>query len=334
MSLMFNKKNYIRAASAGVLIISIFAAGLLTGCEANKNQGNSNVVNAQTSDNSEEINKSESEKTVNDPAANDSKVMEDFQALLANNASLPELIRFIDNNISAVSKENATLMVDKLEEMQKKFLPGMDKKFYKDEDLQGKMSEAFMEDFDISKIYDVEDTELKQLLSETKDSGYKVETAEGMFFPVIDYEFYKKYSSYVTPDMKEYIDIMAVESNNVPAKDAALVIGWNEVLKRAINQEKLISKYSDSIKIADVKELYKKYVIFTLFGLNNTPLFSYETKVIDPKAKEAYLSILESGEESGYIKIISDFVDLLEKNDYKLTDEVSKFRDGIIENMN
>jgi len=333
MSLIFNKKNYIKAASAGVLIVSIFAAGLLTGCEANKSQANSNVVNAQTSDNSEEISKSEGENKVNDPAVNNRKVTEDFQALLANNASLPELIRFIDNNISAVSKENATLMVDKLEEMQNKFLPEMNDKFYNDEDLQVKMSEAFMSDFDINKIYEVEDAKLKELLSETKDSGYKVETAEGMFFPVIDFEFYKSYSSYVTPDMKEYIDIMAVESNYAPAKDAELVIDWNEVLKRAINQEKFISKYSDSIKTDEVKSLYKKYVTFTLFGLNNTPLFSYQTKSIDPKAKEAYMSILKSGEESGYIKIISDFIDLLEKNDYKLTDEVSKFREGIIENM-
>lgn len=333
MNSVFNKRNCIRAASAGVLIILFFTAGLLTGCEANKSQSYSNVVNAQTSDNFQETNKKEGQRSVNDSAVNDSKIMESFQALIENSNALPELIRFIDSNISAVSKENATLMIDKLEEMHNKFLPQMDEKFYKDGDLQVKMSEAFMSGFDISKIYEVEDAELKELLSEVRDSGYKVETAEGMFFPVIDYEFYKKYSSYVTPDMKEYIDIMAVESNNTPAKNAALVIDWNEVSKRAVNQEKFISKYGDSIKIDDVKWLYKRYVTFTLFGLNNTPLFSYETKVIDQGAKEAYMSILESGEESGYIKIISDFMELLKENAYKLTDEVNKYREVIIENM-
>jgi len=49
----------------------------------------------------------------------------------------------------------------------------------------------------------------------------------------------KKYSEYVTEDVKEYINIMAEESNNPPAKDAALVVGWDEVLKRALNQEKV-----------------------------------------------------------------------------------------------
>ena len=333
MNSVFRKENFIRAASVGILITSIFTATLLTGCEAGKSKINSDIVNAQTSDNSQTANNTEKQKPVEDTAPDESKVMEDFQALLAKNVSLPEIISFIDNNISKVSRENASMMIDKLEEMQKNFLPEMDEKFYKVEDLQQKMSEAFMQGFNISKIYDVEDAELKQLLSETRDSGYKVETAEGMFFPVIDYEFYKKYSLYVTPDMKEYIDIMAVESNNTPFKDAALVIDWDEVLKRAINLEKFIAQYKDSIRLDDVKELYKKYLNFSLFGLDNTPLFSYDSKVMDSKTKEAYMGMLERSEESGYIRIMRDFMDIVKKNDYKLTDEVSKFRESIIENM-
>ena len=35
---------------------------------------------------------------------------------------------------------------------------------------------------------------LKNLIDETMKSGYKVETAEGMFYPVINYSFYKSYS--------------------------------------------------------------------------------------------------------------------------------------------
>ena len=328
---IFSKKNFIAGTSACVLIIAIFMLGLLTGCGADKSHNNSNVANAQTSDNSEGINKADGQE-IKDSAVEENKIMDDFQALLANSAALPEIISFMDNNISLASKENASVMINKLEEIQKKFLPEMDEKFYK-EDFQREMSEAFMQSFDISKIYDVEDTELKQLLTEARDSGYKMETAEGMFFPVIDYEFYRKYSSYVSSDMKEYIEIMAVESNNTPAKDAALVIDWDEILKRALNQEKFITLYRDSTKLEDVKELYKKYVTFSLFGLNNTPLFSYDTKVMEAEAKEAYMGILESGNESGYIKIISDFMDLLEENDYKLTDEVNKYRDSIIENM-
>jgi len=83
----------------------------------------------------------------------------------------------------------------------------------------------------LGKVYEIEDEKVRELLSKTKNSGYRVETAEGMFFPVIDYEVYKKYSEYVTEDVKEYINIMAEESNNPPAKDAALVVVGMRCLK-------------------------------------------------------------------------------------------------------
>ncbi len=59
-----------------------------------------------------------------------------------------------------------------------------------------------------------------------------------------------------------------------------MVIGWDDVLDRAMNQEKFINQYPNSVKIDDVKKLYTKYVGFILFGLNNMPLFSYDSKVI------------------------------------------------------
>ena len=54
-----------------------------------------------------------------------------------------------------------------------------------------------MQDFDLGKFKELDriknlgEGSLQELLLETNLTGYKVETAEGMFFPVIDYEFYK-----------------------------------------------------------------------------------------------------------------------------------------------
>jgi len=96
---------------------------------------------------------------------------------------------------------------------------------------------------------------------------------------------------------------MAEESNNPPAKDAALVVGWDEVLKRALNQEKFIKRYEDSAKVGKVKELYRKYLTFTLFGLNNTPLFEYNSKVMDAGQRKLILSFWK-------VKIVEGFMRL------------------------
>jgi len=311
MKSLFSKKSFIHYALIGIL-----ALGILTGCGIN---------------NSREKNDNNSINTNRDEV--EAKIMEDFQAKLANEVSLSEIVKFIEENISQLSKENAVLMVDELEKMQKDFLSQLEERFFAGDGIQQKISRIYNVRFDLSEVEKTEDPELKKLLKETRDNGYKLETAEGTFFPVIDYEFYKRFNPYLTPDYKEYIELMAVESNRMPAKDAALVIDWKEVLERAVNQEQFIIKYGDSKKIEQVKGLYKKYLTFALFGANNTPLFSYDSKTMDPEAREIYSIYLNEDNNSKLKQNIRGFMNLVEKNNYKLTAEVEEYRKNILENL-
>lgn len=259
----------------------------------------------------------------------DNTVMNDFHSLTQKDSSAEEVASFINNNIAKVSKEDASKMADEFEKMQKNNLQQFEDMFIKDE-IQNKINNEYKS---VTTQGDIKDTELKELLTKTKNSGYKVETAEGMFFPIIDYGFYKSFSSHVTPDMKDYFDIMAVESEQVPAKDAALVIGWDEVIKRALNQEAFINTHKDSMRINEVKQLYKKYLTFTLYGLNNTPLFHYDSNTLDPEAKEVYLNAVADAGNSEYLKILGEYLDLVNNNSDKLTNEVKNYRDNIIKNL-
>jgi hypothetical protein len=308
-----------------LLIVStaVFAVGMMAGCKFEDNKASANNSYKPTDSN-----------TAANRVVDQEKIMEQYQSLLKNNASLAEIVKFMDGNVSQVSSNNAVMIVDEFEKRQKEFLPEFEKKFVENGDIQSKMAEAFLQEFDISKIDSIEDEELQMLLKETKESGYKVETAEGTFFPVINYEVYKKYSDYVTDDFREYINIMAVESNNTPAKDAALVISWEEILNRALKQEKFIAGYPDSIRIDDIKGLYKRYLSFTLFGLNNTPLFSYDSNTMNSEAKQAYVDVLKTNsKDSGYLKILRDYMSLMERNGYKLTNEVKKYQEQVIEKL-
>ncbi|GAB6181336.1 hypothetical protein JCM14036_26550 [Desulfotomaculum defluvii] len=255
----------------------------------------------------------------------DDLVMKDFQAILQRDSSLEEVAQFINDNISLVTKENASQMIISFEEIQKEKLPQLETMFF-EADNQTKLANEYESTM---KDADIKDPELKELLQKTKNSGYKVETAEGTFFPILDYQFYKKYSDYVTPDMKSYIEIMAVESAEVPAKDAALVIGWDEVVKRTLTQEKFINTYKDSVKLKDVKQLYNKYIIFVLYGLNNTPLFSYDSNTVDLKALEAYNNAVKNGDTSDFLHILQNYLNIIGKNNNKLTTEVENYRRNI-----
>lgn len=259
-------------------------------------------------------------------------LMDDFNALVEGSEDIDEIIKYVEDNITKLSPENASQMIIGLEKAHQDYLPEMEAKFHPDGMAQ-KFFEVYQTGGDINDPETIKDQELKQLVQQTQNAGYKVDSAEGMFYPVIDYQQYRKYSSLVTPDIKAYIDIMAAQSNNPLAKDAALVIGWDELLARALEQEKFIDTYADSAKLASVQDMYRLYAQFVLFGLNNTPLFSYDDKTLSPEAKTGYAKVLAESEPSPLTEIVQGFLDTVEQSNNRLTDKVENYRQNCLKDM-
>lgn len=260
-------------------------------------------------------------------------IMEEYETIISSDITLSEYIDFISKNISELSSDNASKLIIKLEEMQKSNLETLEGKYLTTDNIQSKLDETFGPNYDLSNIDidNIKDEEVKKIIEETKSLGYKVEVTEGMFFPIIDYGFYKKYSDYVSIDIKDYINIMAVESDKIPAKDAGLIISWNEVVDRVFNQEEFIVTHKDSIKIDDMKKLYDQYVYIVLYGMDNTPLFDYHSKTMNADVKAAYKNAITR--QSKLSEILKEYYEILEKDDFKLTDKGKDYRDDIVNNM-
>lgn len=255
-------------------------------------------------------------------------VMADFAALQQNKAALPELIAFVDSHISEVSSNNGAAMVTAIEKMQKEQLPALQDRYTGNEALQKELAKSQGNPDTVTANKEVQDLALQ-----TKNSGYKLENAEGIYFPVIDYSRYKTYSAAVTPDMAAYIDIMAAEAERMPVKDAALKISWAEICRRALKQEQFLKEYGNSVKAEDVRELLNQYATFAMYGANNTPLFDYDTKAMQPDAQTAYSGIPFDKNNGSFSKGMSEFIAIAGKNGYRLTDEVQNYRNKLMEEI-
>lgn len=322
----FNKKSKKWTAAAIILTLVVGGVSLIVPNESVKaylglNNQKENTMSNGTTAGKTEVLTSDKQKSI----------LDNFDNLINKNASTAEVNKFAEDNISKVSKEDASILLYKLEEYQKKNLSKFEEQFTNGVDIQISMNKVYKSDFDINKIDYIQDKKLKDLLIEMRNSGYKIETAEGMYFPVLNYEIYKNYSSYVTEDLKDYIEIMAAEFNKVPVKDGAIMITWNELLQRALNQEQFIDKYKNSVKINDIKKLYNRYTAFILYGTNNTQLFSYDTKVLSSEAKNSYIKAIKVNNNSKLLSNIKGLLNVLEKNNYKLTDEVERYRKSILQ---
>lgn len=272
------------------------------------------------------------QQTAEDVAGKEKVIMDNLNALLQNKAVLvAEIRKYLDENITKVSQSGASNMVIGFEKAQKEMLPKLQDKFGDSEAVQKALTKNYQTGLTNQAGHSIENQEAKALLLEAQSCGFKIETAEGMYFPVIDYSAYQKYRNSVTSDIAAFIDIMAVESDKTPIKDAALMISWSEILKRAMTQEQFIKDYGNSVKVEDMKELLKRYLAFALYGANNTPLFSYDTKQMIPEAKQAYLKITFDPDKGGFSEVMNEYLKVLKKNDYKLTSEVQEYRNKVSE---
>lgn len=235
--------------------------------------------------------------------ASSTTIYKTFQSMLYKKNGLPAADTYLESHINQVTTHHATLMVLQLENARNKALTAMTDRLLVP-NVQDKMIKAYKWNDSFTRLMSrTKDTSLRALLQHARDSGYRLVMLEGSLYPIMNYMSFQKYISYVKPDIKQYINIMAVETSNLAADDGALVIGYQEILNRALNQERFLNEYPKSNRVQQVKNLMNNYTLYTFYGLNNTPLFDYETNKMTANAQKGYKAVLQrnSSEESALL---------------------------------
>lgn len=290
-------------------------SGQENGINQNQNQNEQNPQDGNTAENK-------------DPA----RLVTEFNALLAEGGKLSEAFDFLDEHIGSLSKEQVSDMLLALEDTQIKELGGLVDRFYEG-DTQERLSEIYNYDETLDEVIgEASDEKIKALLTETRDSGYLVDTREGMFSPDPDYRVTAKYADKATEEVAAYIQLKAKESDDRFMSDAALSIGWDELLERALAAEAFTVRYPDSKRIKEVKTLLGYYKLAVFYGGNNTPLFDYDNGMMEPEAKEAYTSVLEKADidSSPLLGKLKQFMEAAAKNNYKPSNSLDKLREELV----
>lgn len=87
----------------------------------------------------------------------------------------------------------------------------------------------------------------------------------------------KIFSGKVSRDTEKFILLKQQDNEVLIINDAALAIPFIEMADVVLKWEKFIQNYPKSQLKNEAKQLYEKYQIWYLFGLNNTPTREYET---------------------------------------------------------
>ncbi|WP_339299220.1 hypothetical protein MKY92_03820 [Paenibacillus sp. FSL R5-0623] len=259
--------------------------------------------------------------------ASSTTIYKTFQSMLYKKNGLPAADTYLESHINQVTTHHATLMVLQLENARNKALTAMTDRLLVP-NVQDKMIKAYKWNDSFTQLMSrTKDTHLRALLQQARDSGYRLVMLEGSLYPIMNYMAFQKYISYVKPDIKQYINIMAVETSNLAADDGALVIGYQEILNRAMNQERFLNEYPKSNRVQQVKNLMNNYTLYTFYGLNNTPLFDYETNKMTVNAQKGYKAVLQrnSSEDSAFLTKLEKFMDIVTEAKFEKTAVVEKW---------
>lgn len=300
-----------------LIIVSIFLVSLV-GCSSEKPE----LAKDETTDKIEEVN--ESIEYTRD------EIMKDFRNILKSKNEPIILVKFIDENISKVEKEDAVEMIVELEEAQIEYTDKYTDEMFV-EDYQSELLRLWEGDFnldspdklflDINKLEGIKNESLKELLEKLAAGKYKLIIMEGAFYPIIDYEAMKDYNKYLNDEMKSYLDIKSMDSNKPTVLDAAFYISFDELAERLLKVEDHIKKYPEGIRDEEILRLYSAYLKLYLSGVDNTPIYNYENNAIKEDVLASYKKTSKV-QDSITGEIVGKYRDIIEENNNVIDDNV------------
>ena len=251
-----------------------------------------------------------------------------FGEIIASNEEIKDLTKFIDKNIKKVTSiEGDQMLIELINRLEADKEDLMDKLLNKGE-LVGLSSQRY---FPEDQVKDIENKEVRKVVEELIANKYKLQMAEGRYYPIVDYEKIKEYDAYVSEEIKDYVHLRALDSNTAIVDDAALLIPHHELADIIIETEKYIEKYAGGVYHEEAERMYRSKLEIYLSGLPNTPIYD------EIGSKEIKKDILESYIETGTTGdtvtsfVVGKYVNIIRDNKKIIDEKVLDRAEALVE---
>lgn len=130
------------------------------------------------------------------------------------------------------------------------------------------------------------------LTKKLAENGFRLETGEGMVFPISDWnKLYDFFGTRVTPVMKSYLAQSLKEQKDLDSDDGGMVISLAEMAERAVFWEKF-NKENPYFLLNETTRINADWTLSALIcGMNNTPSRNYETNKLTEEYKNVWKDV-------------------------------------------
>ena len=156
--------------------------------------------------------------------------------------------------------------------------------------------------------------------------GLSLLNSEGSYYvDEKDDYYFDLFKGKVSPILTEYLKIRNKEIKQGYSEDADLLIGFDDLYDRVVTWEDFITQNPGFFLIKDAEFNYTSYLSTLITGTDNSETFDSETQNLYPGIKRLYEKIISHKDGKKSTKVISDYYELLKRNDFKQPDNFDMF---------
>lgn len=179
--------------------------------------------------------------------------------------------------------------------------------------------QAFKEYFDtVTQYTDILNSKISDIgyfdSSFFKQYGFETYMAEGDYYLRYPYTNMTKLFD-VPQDWQDWLYILSKRQNDI--EDAGLMISVEELRKAIVSISDFIKKYPNFVAKDDADEKLKYYYFYYLDGIDNSPIYDYETNKVKPAYINSYKTFIDTNKDCIGYKTVENYYNKLKNNNFK-----------------
>lgn len=251
---------------------------------------------------------------IKDEKKDQRELLAQFETVATEADDASDIIEYLDGHIAEADIHTADAMLRRLHAYYDVHLQAVQDEFYNSGGPEILINLEWPLDEKI--INSISNDEARRLANLYFHGGYKFGTAEGAFFPIVDYGYQLKYSPYLTGQMNGYITLMAMQADKPFASDGGIIISWDELADRALLAEQFAKKYPDAPEREEIQKMYTDwYLSAYLKGLVNTPIYDGDSFKLLEEVRDSYEYTIAIAEDSITGQLTKRFMEVLASED-------------------
>lgn len=184
--------------------------------------------------------------------------------------------------------------------------------------------QAFKEYFDtVTQYTDILNSKISDIgyfdSSFFKQYGFETYMAEGDYYLRYPYTNMTKLFD-VPQDWQDWLYILSKRQNDL--EDAGLMISVEELRKAIVSISDFIKKYPNFVAKDDVNEKLKYYYFYYLDGIDNSPIYDYETNKVKSSYINSYKTFIDTNKDCIGYKTVENYYNKLKNNNFKYVERV------------